>query len=552
MYDDRFTIVENNYIYIKDFKNLKYIFTREYSTFIEGEITYRPVCTFSYFFDYYLYGMNPVGFHLTNIIWHSLSCILVYFFIFLISGNFPLSFITSLFYAIHPIQTESVNAISFRWDIMAMTFLLTSIIAFIKMMRATSHKYFYYALSLFSFVLAIFSKESALIAPLIIVIYSFIYRDIKEIIKQKYYYLGFFLILLFYVYIVQFIAQNPVRKINYYEGSMLTTFLTMSKVFVYYLYNLIFPLNLYADYIIPFSYSVLEVKVILSILTIVILLMAGIILRKINKETSFGVFYFFITLIPVSNIIPFGHLMNDRYLYIPSLGFCLVLSYLLLKLFKNKYHLLAVVFLIFLFYSTRTISQNIIWQDEMRLWKNVYQKFPNSSRANYNISATYLEKGNNQEALKYLKKVEHLNPGDARVYNNIGIIYASWNLSEDALKYYDMALRINPKYVKALNNRGIVYYNLNEYDTAIEDYNKVIKLDPEYANAYNNRGIAYAKKGEYNKAIKDYTSAIQLNPEFAIAYKNRGITYLHQGKKQLAIDDFVKAEGLGYKLGFPK
>jgi tetratricopeptide (TPR) repeat protein len=443
----------------------------------------------------------------------------VYFLIFFATKNFLLSLFTSLLFALHPIQTEPVNAISFREDLLAMAFMLLSILTFVKSINLSNYKkYLYYALSLFSFTLGIFSKETALVTPFILILYNFVFtgENIKEMIKRKYYYLGFFLILLFYIYITRFVLYNPnpSGRVSYPGDSIIITFLTMSKVFVYYLKNLIFPSNLAAGYIIPLSYSIFDPRVFFSFMVIITLFIIAMKLYKKNKESFFGIIYFYITLLPVSNIVvPLNMLMSDRYLYMPSLGFCLVLSYLLIKAFQNKISQITIFSIILLFYSSFTIKQNIIWKDGITLWGNVIKKFPDAWKA----------------------------------YHNRGNAYVKSGLLDEAIKDFTKAIQLNPKYAGNYHNRGNAYVKSGLLDEAIKDFTKAIQLNPYYATAYNNRGNTYGMKGLLDEAIKDFTKAIQLNPNYATAYYNRGFAYYQKGSKELAIKDLEKSADLGYE-----
>lgn len=271
-------------------------------------------------------------------------------------------------------------------------------------------------------------------------------------------------------------------KIAYAEDSITITLLTMSKVFVYYLYNILFPINLCASYEVVLAHSLFELPVLFSLAIIIFLFMIPIRLYKKSREIFWGIFYFFLTLLPVSNIIPTGHFMNDRYLYMPLLGFCIVFSYLLIKLFQNKTILIVTFLIVLIFYSSLTIKQNIIWQDEMRLWENVIKRFPN----------LYIP------------------------YYQYGLIYSHRGLLDKAISNYSKGLQLNPTHAEGYYNRGIAYYKKGLLDKAISDYNKALRLNPMCVEAYNNRGVAYYEKKIYNKAIKDFKKAAELGNNSAI------------------------------------
>ncbi|NUO07246.1 MAG: hypothetical protein HUU08_00965 [Candidatus Brocadia sp.] len=129
VYDDVFTIT-NNY-FIRDWGNFPALFTNDYFN-SSGEVTYRPVVTLSYFIDYAIWRLNPIGFHLTNILLHAISAALVYLLVSTIARNSIVSFLTGILFAVHPILTEAVNGISCREDLLAAVFFLGSLLLFIQ------------------------------------------------------------------------------------------------------------------------------------------------------------------------------------------------------------------------------------------------------------------------------------------------------------------------------------------------------------------------------------------------------------------------------------
>src|SRR3990172_2319184 len=152
VYDDVFTITDN--YFIRDWGNVPIFFTEDYFKY-SGEVTYRPVVTFSYFIDYFLWHLNPVGFHLTNILLHIVNVVLVYLLVSAVSRSRTTAFLTSTLFALHPILTEAVNGISYREDLLTTTFFLSSILLFIQSAirnpQSKIHYYFLYLLALFPY-----------------------------------------------------------------------------------------------------------------------------------------------------------------------------------------------------------------------------------------------------------------------------------------------------------------------------------------------------------------------------------------------------------------
>ena len=193
VYDDVFTITDN--YFIRDWGNIPALFTDDYFKY-SGEATYRPAVTFSYFIDYSLWHLNPAGFHLTNILLHAVNVVLVYLLVSAISRSRTTAFLTSTLFALHPILTEAVNGISYREDLLATTFFLGSALLFIQSaINQSKIRNYLYPLSLFSYLLALCSKEVAITLPLIIFLLDWLLGDKSRIKKNIInYYIGFILV----------------------------------------------------------------------------------------------------------------------------------------------------------------------------------------------------------------------------------------------------------------------------------------------------------------------------------------------------------------------
>ncbi|MBW7941412.1 MAG: hypothetical protein H3C64_03205, partial [Candidatus Kuenenia stuttgartiensis] len=321
VYDDSVTIVNNHLI--KNWDNFRTLFSFQYFM-LSGEISYRPMVTFTYFLDYSLWGENPSGYHFTNLLFHIANVTVFYFFIKKITRIHSLAFISALLFATHPVITETVNSISYREDILAAFFYLMTFILFLKIDDGLKKKgafYLCYSGSLTFYALSLFSKEMAVTLPVMLVIYTFFFpsknNPFKECVKKmKGVYIGYFLVTCCYL-IIQFWVFKDV-SINLSESGQ--SIFVMFKVLASYIKLLFLPFDLNADYVIlPVLADVVSfsISVVLIIVLIIVLLRIG----KGNKLFCFFAVWFFVTLSPVSNIIPLSNIMSERYMYIPLMGF---------------------------------------------------------------------------------------------------------------------------------------------------------------------------------------------------------------------------------------
>ena len=337
VYDDVFTITDN--YFIRDWGNFPAFFSDDYFKY-SGEVTYRPVVTFSYFTDYFLWHLNPVGFHLTNILLHTANVVLVYLLVSAVSRSRTTAFLTSTLFALHPILTEAVNGISYREDLFATIFFLSSILLFkqsaIHNPQSKIRNYLY-PLSLFSYLLALCSKEVAITLPLIIFLLDWLLEDKSRIKKNTIkYYIGFILVSGFYLFLRFAWFHNPVEKqLTYPDNSFLVSLLTMPKIFCSYVKLLFFPMHFNAEYIIAHTKTPFAATFILSIIFLSVI---GVITYRFydySKRLFFFMLWFFVILAPMMNIIPIANIMAERYLYLPSVGFCAILAYITIGIWKQ-------------------------------------------------------------------------------------------------------------------------------------------------------------------------------------------------------------------------
>ena len=554
VYDDDTTII-NNY-FIRHWSNLPDLFTIKYFV-LSAELTYRPVVTLSYFIDYTFWHLNPLGYHLTNILLHAINSILVFIFAFQVFKNRTPALISAVFFSSYPLFSEVVNAVGFREDLLAFMFLT---LAFICYLKANQQRYIlYYLISLFCYFLALFSKEMAITLPIVIVLYDVIFKGYLYMKSKYLYYLGYLLVATFYILNRFFFLHNPLEyQIPYPQGSFLVNILTMIHILASYVKLLFLPFHLNADYVVPFSTSILKVSFWLAVFLFVAIGIFSFRLRFQNKHVFFFMLWFFVTLIPVMNIIPLGNIMAERYLYIPGAGFSMIVANVMSKIPVRKWDserfsssvpffdrmilvFIFIVFFILLGNAYVTCKRNYDWKDGLWLWSKTTLTSPNSFRAHINLGNAYEKKGLNTAAFEEYQKALSIDPNDADIYNNLGIYYNKMNLFDDAIRHFIRCLNINPKHPRAFNNLGVVFTKQRRLDDAIQAFREAISINPLYPDAHNNLGIAYYRKGMMDEAEREFKLAISIEPYHAEAHNDLGILYNDRRLFDDAIKEFETA-----------
>lgn len=520
----------------------------------QERVNYRPIFMASFAFDYSLWKLNPFGYHLSNLLFHILNVILIYFLILNIvrteespGGFINLPFISALLFAIHPIHTESITWIKNRSDLLTFIFFLLSLILFIKFrfQNKSRSRVLFYCLSLFCFILALFSKSMAVTLPFILGLYiiCFVPRgQYKSFLIKT---LPFFGVMLIYIiFELAFLGKvgsggDAVGRIGLYPNT-----LAVIKTVGYYFKLLILPFNLNAER--PFSVpgSLFEPVVLFSLLSLLILTAIIIKAFRHSRVITFFILWIFLSLMPISNIIFLASRpIAEQRLYIPSLGFCVLLA-LGLKRIYSKRLALTLIMIIFISYSYITMNRNLDWRDSITFWTKTAEASPNSPRAYNNLGVAYYDKKFYQEALSSYNKAIEINPGYAHAYNNMGVTYRdTGEKTDEAISSFKKAIRMDPHYAEAYNNLGgVVYEDLNHMKEAIESYKKAVEIEPAYAEAYFNLGLMHDLSDDYEKAIISYQKAIELNPELGIEpYNNLAYIYIRKGRFDEAVELAKKA-----------
>lgn len=505
IWDDNYLIRDN--VYIKDWSNTTKIFRGDVGTGVGKKFSfYRPFQMFTYMLDYSIWELNVFGYHLTNVILHVLAALLLYWFINVLYNNNLLAFLTSILFIVHPIHTEAVSYISGRADLLALVFML---LCFILYARKRLH-----IIMLLSYALALFSKENSLILPALIVLYHYVFK--KKIEAKR------FVPLLAIAVLYIIFRLTWLSSLLPHLSSSTTLLQRLPGFFVAivnYLRLLFFPFGLHMEYG-DGLFSFREPKATLGI-TILALLVLYTFKKRADTLSFFSMSWFFLALLPHSNIYPLNAYMAEHWLYVPSIGFFLVLANGLSSLCRIKNTKILSIFLItglLVFYSYLTIGQNQTWREPISFYKRTLDYAPDSVRALNSLGIQYRDTGRNEEAITLFKKAIEINPNYEDAYNSLGIVYGSTGKYEEAIAAFKKALEINPYYVEAYNNLGNVYTLMGKNDIAIELYKMALEINPNYAKAHINLALIYFNEKQYDLAIRHCDEAIkfgfEVSPEF--------------------------------------
>lgn len=514
-WDDPTYLNNNPLITSLDWANIKRIFTENYFG------NYQPLHILSYAIEYHFYKLNPAGYHATSVFMFVLACLLVYFFLLLLSKNRMIAFWSTAFYGLNAMRVESVAWAAERKDLLYLIFFVASLITYTHYI-VKSEKYKYLFFTFLFFTLSIFSKVMAasLIGPMIMLDYYYGRKLSIKLFLEKIP----FVLLSVWVGLKQVAATVETGTIDTSDVFSLSDKLLIAcRNLIFYPIKLIVPLKLSAFYPYPPKTVDSSLSPVFYLCGLLILIITALIIYS-TKKTKFFLFtsgFFVSTIALVLQIMAVGPTMSsERYTLVPGIIFAFFMAYGLNYLFE-KYKISKVIsnailsiYCLFLFVTT--YQRCDVWQNSLTLWDDVIEQFPNVATA----------------------------------LNNRGKYYGEYLQNYDkSMVDLSRAIQADPSYEIAYNNRGIVYSIGKQYDKAIEDFDNAIKIKPSYFEAIQNRAIAFASSGQFEKAIVDFTKSIEANPNEPSIYVSRGYTYLQINKPSEGKIDFDKAISLNPNEG---
>ena len=564
---NQFTNWDDGMIYQNStIRNLNWDGIKKLFTYERGN-TYQPVRMLSYAIDYRFWKLNPLGYHITNILFYVLTCIMVYFTLFHLSiqlrergspeSHGRVALFGALLFAAHPVHVEAVTWLAARKEVLQGFFFFSAFYLYLKGREGAGKKRIVYlGMVILSILLATLSKPSAVIFPGVIIIYE-IARRKEGFVNFLKSHLAFLVSSLVISTIFTFILMKVMFEaggIKQYRGSDIgSNILLCLYVFLQNIKLLIFTINYSAAYSFVVSMPVFCLKnVILILITFSLFAISVLSLRR-TKVIFFSFFFFFITLLPYLNIIPISTLKADRYVFIASFSYALLLGVLFDRVYAYRwkrfsegfFRLLSVVLFLFLLagYSFMTIHQNRIWENSYTLWSDAVEKYPGSNTANALMGVVYMEIAMDQEAVKYLEKAVEILPYDYQSRNNLGIVYGRLNEYGKAFKELMTAIWLQPENDNMKINLAVLHQRMGEYDKAEEIMKLLTGKFPESGIYHFRLGMIYKDAGQYEAAVSEFLKSVELAPDIINPYIELGNTYA-TGMKDLEKAKYYYSKGI--------
>src|SRR6266542_2423579 len=570
-WDDYETLVDNLRYRGLVWPQLRWMFT----TFHMGP--YQPLSWMTYGLDYLIWGMNPIGYHLTNLILHAANAVFFYCVCRQLiaralstpdHGSWRLTTsatFAALIFAIHPLRVESVAWATERRDVLSGFFFLWTIYCYL---RANSSSYGdsqskrWLGTALVTYVLSLLAKATAMTLPMILLlldIYPLRRLDgelrtwwtttQREVLREK---IPFAVLAIAFA-IVALIGQrhaSALKSLDSYsvESRLAQVFFGVS----FYLWKTLIPVRLSPLYEISPQFSLWNPEILAGAAATIIITVA---LYRLRKQLPAGLAcwaYSVVTLAPVLGIVSIGpQLVAERYSYLSCLSWAVLAGGMFFCILpqpaqqkarvRSGLMAISAAIIVLMVFTFLTWKQTAVWQNTATLWSHVLKLDPNSSIAHYNLGRFLAKQGKHAEAIAHYREAITIRPADADAHNNLGLLLAMRGDTKDSLEEFQKVVQIDPNYAKAYFNMGRIFARQGDLDNAVQNYGQALKLNPDAIEILTGLGDALVRQGRPDEAAAYFQKIVALKPELADAHVNLARALAAQGKKTEAEKHYQEA-----------
>lgn len=505
-----------------------------------GLVSYRPTAIIFYFLDYAFFGLHPAGYHVHNVLWHVMNCILVYLIIYYMTFNAGQALMVALLFAVHPTHSEAVSVISYRNDLIVAFYLLMSFLLYVRFRKTGNQPKFYLA-SLLFFCLGVFAKEYAVVFPMILVVYDemFYNRSIKEF-KM---YLPFFVVVGFYLWIYKFLipngvfghANSPITLINHLTNVGWINALYIRDIFLPWYAKVWPPQTMPAFVFSP------EITMLVAGLVVLAYFYLFVYFFWRSKLTAFFLFWSALFWLPVSDLVVKPSPISQRFYYLPSLGLLFVVamglmwivekmkSVKILPSFKGVFCSSIIgMCLVFCVYF------NSLWKSDFIIASYWTDSFPPSVKSLSILGTSYVAAHDYVRAKECLLKAYSMKPDDFDTL--IMLSKVTQDNPPESRKYLAQLVDIYSQNYFVFYSIGESYFTEKNYAEAMRWFQKTLQLRKE-RNVYGMTILSAVYSGKFLEAKE---------------YLWQAMKYLDKNDSEFLIKELEKIQKENPSLSIPK
>jgi protein O-mannosyl-transferase len=501
-----------------------------------------PLTTLSHMLDCQVFGLWAGGHHLTNVLLHAVTSVLLFLVLRDLTGSLWRSAGVAALFALHPLRAESVAWITERKDLLSALFFVLTLGAYARWTRAPARSRGWILLFL---ALGLLSKTMLVTTPLVLLLLD--HWPLRRTADIRFSRLVFEKIPLFLLSaaaaVGQLLAARPgIGSVESYPIARRAANAVVSCAT--YVFQMFWPANLAGFYPYP-RHGVDGLLLAVSAAGVLGISVAAYYWRRRAPWLAVGWLWYLLMLIPVLGLVQAGEVSRaDRYTYLPQIGLYLMIAWTVGAWCtgQQQRRVLAgtAAVLVLATLALLAFRQTGFWKDSATLWNRALACTSDNDTAHYNLGTGLLQKGRLDEAIVHYQKTLEANPAYADAHINLGRALLQKGLPDEAIAHYRKALDIKPRYAEAHYNLGIALVQKERLDEAIAHYRQAIEINPAYADAQNNLGSALLRAGKPDEAIPPFEAALQSDPGNAKAHNNLAAALVQKGRIADAVAHYEK------------
>lgn len=518
--DDNIYIVDN-YAFNSDIENVLTSFKKTV-----GATFYRPFLSISFILDAQIGELDPKVYHITNLTLHLMASLLLFFILLKLGFSEILSCLLSLFFSVHPLLTPAVSWIPGRNDSLLSVFVLVSFLSFLHFLE--SRKMSALILHVFFFAVSLFTKETAVLFPVLCVLFIWFYRKERLFIKANITLMAGWMAAAVLWWILR---SSAIADIINPDTIGLRALFQNYPTFAAILGKIFVPIKM------GVLASFESLSILCGIFSLILLAVLLFFLNKLDKGKAwFGLVWFTLFLLPtvlvrIANVDDFFDYAEHR-AYLPLVGIIFLLAEILrsLKIKFRKPVPLAIALVLIGLFSFRSFTYADHFRDRRAFWSHQVKTFPEKSKGYYNLGKVNFLDDRLVEAESLYKQGIRLNPQNPGLYLDLAAVYLSQQKFQAAEQSADKALSIEPNNSTALYYLGKSLLERNLWEQAVPVLERACAGSPVFPYWFLDLGKAYVYEQQLDKALKAFKKAVSLDlkmsPDilklYLIEYRNRG------------------------------
>lgn len=516
--DDQSEVLKDHYI--RSFSSLPRLFSTNVWFFAGVKVNnyYRPFKLVAYMLEYHLFRFRPFFWHLANVFF-GVAVVLAIYFLVRDLGSRQLAFWAALFFAFHPAHVEAIAWISGGSDLLCGLSLLLSLWLYHRA-RSGLKPGLSYGISTLIFFAALLFKEMALTFPAVILAYDFLYRkeSLPQMARSWRRYISYFAVLGVYIAMRTHALSGFAPTTSGMAVTPVQMVLSVPVLASKYLWLALVPIHLnYWHVFRPVRSFGWEPAA--AMVLCLFLVWATIWLRSRQPLLSLSLAWFWLTLIPALDIPKVSaNVFAERYLYIPSFGFCLLMAWgwvwLLDRASQQRLRKLAYALpaALLIFYSVVVVNRLPFWHDTLTLLERTAQQSPDSSYVMGMLSVVYLQQGQTAEALAYARHALADDPTVSYIHSNIAQILLAEGHPRKALVEAKRAVALQSNFPPFFLNLGAAYNALGDWKAAAEACRRGLALEANNPSMLDQLGVALIGQGHVRQAGAAWLKALRIDP----------------------------------------